>query len=165
MPWRRVWLPTSVFLSAQPHGQRSLAGYSPQGRKESETTERPHFHFSWKMRIKVLTTNAVEPWEVKNLHSKTKELQTRSNYSWVPIQAMWPWAQQLINPSEPVASYLQWGEWDLPHSIFVRLNKFRQMIKPIPPNSHMCKMTKAWWLPWWSSGHSVLPLQGHEFDL
>ena len=26
------------------HGQRSLVGYSPQGRKESDTTERLHFH-------------------------------------------------------------------------------------------------------------------------
>ena len=28
------------------HGQRSLVGYSPWGRKESDTTERLHFHFS-----------------------------------------------------------------------------------------------------------------------
>ena len=28
-----------------PHGQRSLAGYSPWRRKESDTTERLHFHF------------------------------------------------------------------------------------------------------------------------
>ena len=26
------------------HGRRSLVGYSPQGRKESDTTERLHFH-------------------------------------------------------------------------------------------------------------------------
>ena len=29
-----------VFLPGESHGQRSLAGYSPHGRKESETTER-----------------------------------------------------------------------------------------------------------------------------
>ena len=28
------------------HGRRSLVGYSPWGRKESDTTERLHFHFS-----------------------------------------------------------------------------------------------------------------------
>ena len=28
-----------VFLSGESHGQRSLAGYSPWGRKESDTTE------------------------------------------------------------------------------------------------------------------------------
>ena len=27
------------------HGQRSIVGYSPWGRKESDTTERLHFHF------------------------------------------------------------------------------------------------------------------------
>ena len=31
--------PTPVFLSGEFHGQRSLAGYSPWGHKESDTTE------------------------------------------------------------------------------------------------------------------------------
>ena len=32
-PWRRKWQPTLVFLPGKSHGQRSLAGYSPRGRK------------------------------------------------------------------------------------------------------------------------------------
>ena len=43
IPWRRERLPTPVFLPGESHGQRSLAGYSPQGRKESDTTERLTF--------------------------------------------------------------------------------------------------------------------------
>ena len=39
IPWRREWVPTPVFLSGESHGQRSLAGYSPRGRKELDTTE------------------------------------------------------------------------------------------------------------------------------
>ena len=39
IPWRRARQPTSVFLPGESHGQRSLAGYSPWGRKESDTTE------------------------------------------------------------------------------------------------------------------------------
>ena len=39
------WHPTPVFLPGESHGQRSLVGYSPRGRKESDTTERLHFHF------------------------------------------------------------------------------------------------------------------------
>ena len=39
LPWRREWLPTPVFLLQESHGQRSLAGYSPLGRKESDMTE------------------------------------------------------------------------------------------------------------------------------
>ena len=39
IPWKRAWQPTPVFLHRASHGQRSLAGYSPSDRKESETTE------------------------------------------------------------------------------------------------------------------------------
>ena len=39
-PWRRKWQPTPVFLPGEVRGQRSLMGYSPWGRKESDTTER-----------------------------------------------------------------------------------------------------------------------------
>ena len=39
IPWRRAWQPTPVFLPGKSHGQRSLAGYSPWGHKESDTTE------------------------------------------------------------------------------------------------------------------------------
>ena len=35
IPWRRKWQPTPVFLPGKSHGQRSLAGYSPCGCKES----------------------------------------------------------------------------------------------------------------------------------
>jgi len=38
-PWRRAWQPTPVFLPGEFHGQRSLAGYSPWGRKELDMTE------------------------------------------------------------------------------------------------------------------------------
>ena len=42
-PWRRKWQSTPVFFPGKSHGQRSLVGYSPWGRKESDTTERLHF--------------------------------------------------------------------------------------------------------------------------
>ena len=42
-PWRREWQPTAVFLPRKSHGQRSLVGYSPWDRKESDTTEQLHF--------------------------------------------------------------------------------------------------------------------------
>ena len=43
IPWRRKWQPTPVFLPGESHGQRSMAGYSPGGHKESDMTERLHF--------------------------------------------------------------------------------------------------------------------------
>ena len=39
IPWRRAWQPTPVFLPGESHGWRSLVGYSPWGRKESDRTE------------------------------------------------------------------------------------------------------------------------------
>ena len=37
--WSRKRQPTPVFLPGESHGQRSLAGYSPQGHKESDMIE------------------------------------------------------------------------------------------------------------------------------
>ena len=44
-PWRREWQPTLVFLAGEFHGQKSLAGYSSLGRKESDMAEQlTHTH-------------------------------------------------------------------------------------------------------------------------
>ena len=63
--WKWVWtrerLPTPVFLPGEFHGQRSLAGYSPWGPKESDTTERltqhlemGHAHLSFIISVRVM---------------------------------------------------------------------------------------------------------------
>ena len=39
MNWKMNWIPTPVFLPGEFYGQRSLAGYSPWGRKESDMTK------------------------------------------------------------------------------------------------------------------------------
>ena len=46
IPWRREWLPTSVFWPGEFHGQRSLADYNPWGHKELDLTEQLSFHFT-----------------------------------------------------------------------------------------------------------------------
>ena len=38
-PLEKEWLPTPAFLLRECHAQRSLAGYSPWGCKESDMTE------------------------------------------------------------------------------------------------------------------------------
>ena len=45
---RRKWHPpTPAFLPGEFHGQRRLVGYSPQGHKESDTTEtNTHYHLT-----------------------------------------------------------------------------------------------------------------------
>ena len=42
---RRQWHPTPVLLPGKSQGRRSLVGWSPWGREESDTA-RLHFHFS-----------------------------------------------------------------------------------------------------------------------
>ena len=44
IPWRKKRQPIPVFLPGESHGQRSLVGYSPWGRKESDTTVRLSTH-------------------------------------------------------------------------------------------------------------------------
>ena len=39
IPWRMEWQLTAVSLPGEFHGQRSLAGFSPWGCKESDMTE------------------------------------------------------------------------------------------------------------------------------
>ena len=58
MSWRRKWQPTLVFLPGKSHGQWNLVGYSPWGRKESDTNEQLHFHFSFTMEDNLFFTLA-----------------------------------------------------------------------------------------------------------
>ena len=42
IPWSRKWQPTPVFMPRKFHGQRSLVGYNPWGRKASDANENTH---------------------------------------------------------------------------------------------------------------------------
>ena len=46
----------SVFLPGKSHRGRSLAGYSPWGHKESDTTERIHFHIQERSKSQISKT-------------------------------------------------------------------------------------------------------------
>ena len=42
--WKRKWQPTPGFVPGESHTWRCLVGLSPWGHKESDMTERLHFH-------------------------------------------------------------------------------------------------------------------------
>ena len=65
IPWRRKWQPTPVFLPREPHGRRSLVGYSPWGRKESDTTRRLHFHFHFHFLQWTTFCQNSSPWPIR----------------------------------------------------------------------------------------------------
>ena len=65
-PWRRNQQPTPVVLPGKSHGQRSLAGYSLWGHKESNMTEHMHTctwaHTQIQLKLKCkLSRNHIEP--------------------------------------------------------------------------------------------------------
>ena len=60
-----AWHPTPVLLPEKSHGRRSLVGYSPWGHKESDTTERLHFHFSFScIGEEMATHSSVLAWRI-----------------------------------------------------------------------------------------------------
>ena len=73
--WRRKWQPTPVLLPGKSYGQRSVVGYSPWGRKESDATK--HLQFTslcssafsktswniWKFTVHVLLKPGSENFE------------------------------------------------------------------------------------------------------
>ena len=62
---RRQWHPTPVLLPAKFHGRRSLVGYSPWGRTESDMIKRLHFHFSFHALEKEMATHSsVLAWRI-----------------------------------------------------------------------------------------------------
>ena len=60
---RRRWHPTPVLLPGKSYGRRSLVGCSPWGRKESDTTERLHFHFH-ALEKEMATHSSVLAWRI-----------------------------------------------------------------------------------------------------
>ena len=66
-PWRRAWQPTPIFLPGKSHEQRSLVGYGPQDRQQSDLTEATEntcihvsIHFPKSFPIQVITKHWTE---------------------------------------------------------------------------------------------------------
>ena len=68
--------PTPVLLPGKSHGRRSLVGCSPRGRKESDTTQRPHFQFQGIFHAKMGTIkdrNVRDVSEAEDIKKKWQE--------------------------------------------------------------------------------------------
>ena len=77
--WRRKWHPTPVLLPGKSHGRRNLVGYSPWGCKESDTTERVHFHFPPAVWVGLPTTmDCAEHLDKTHTHSQRSRLSQTS---------------------------------------------------------------------------------------
>ena len=119
MPWRRTWQPTPEFLPGESHGQRSLVGYSPRGRREPDTTEQltlrlPWWLRRWRIRLQCETWLPSLGWE----DPLEKEMATRSSV--LPWGIPWteePGGLQSIGSQRvghdwatfPFSFFIQWG--------------------------------------------------------
>ena len=99
IPWRRARQPTPVFLPGEFRGQRSLAGYSPQDRKESDVTGHACFlacvvalvcHPARRKTVGALllgplTHTFKHQLTCHSAHSCTQRLRTQSGYCFISI--------------------------------------------------------------------------------
>ena len=60
---RRKWHPTLVLLPGKSHGWRSLVGYSPWGREESDVSERLHFSLH-ALEKEMATHSSILAWRI-----------------------------------------------------------------------------------------------------
>ena len=73
IPRKRAWQPTLVFLSGESQARRSLAGYSPQGHRELDTTEATQ-----QQRLHDTLRNSI--WVSRSLHSTCTEVTQAVEY-------------------------------------------------------------------------------------
>ena len=97
--WRRQWHPTPVLLPGKSHGWRSLEGCSPWGRKESDMTERLHFHFH-ALEKEMATHSSVLAWRIPGTgepgglpsvgsQSRTRLKRLSRGYCYSPVRQKW----------------------------------------------------------------------------
>ena len=96
IPRRRKCQPTPVFLFGESHEQRSLAGYSPQGRKElvmTEVTLHGNTHLPSALFFKVQKKKAIF---VPRERTQTSPFGHLNTCSWTSFNCHWVWAINML---------------------------------------------------------------------
>ena len=118
IPWRRKWQPTPVSLLGESHGQRSLAGYSPWGHKESNMTE-------W-LTLSLSCSHLVSPFILSELHSFQVSFTSQRCPS-LPLPVLCiPLLRKTIHSSSLTISLMSvsptlWCVWSFPHHLSLAL--------------------------------------------
>ena len=74
IPWRREWLPMPLFLPEESHGQMSLAGYSPWGPKELDTTEQLTLYLlGSELKVTQSCRLFASPWTIQSMEFSRPE--------------------------------------------------------------------------------------------
>ena len=97
VPWWRKWQPIPVFLPGESHRERSLAGYSPGGRKELDTTEvTQHTHLQCSHFVDILKVKPGSMWLFENNFFSITIILLRVNPSWCFYQESVPFNCHLV---------------------------------------------------------------------
>ena len=119
---RRQWHPTPVLLPGKSHGWRSLVGYSPWGRWESDTTERLHFHFS----LSCIGEGNGNPLQCSCLENpRDKGAWWAAIYGVAQSQT---WLKQLSSSSSSSSSYARWLASIAIYLCFVNIKELQSWI-------------------------------------
>ena len=166
IPLRREMLPTPVFLPRESQGQRSLAGYSPWGRKESDVTEQ----------LAIFISHPCYLWDISPVKGHLSERETLGSTAW--CEKMETEDQRKLHGPGVVTSYPQ--NWSASGQFcWTRACGLKEsMASSVPLRDwdfflffvlwHLFKALLYFWrcvlfqgLHWWSSGlDSALPMQG-----
>ena len=102
-PRRREWQPPPVLLPRESHGQRSLAGYSPWGHKELDTTEL----VGWSPLSKCYSI-----WKIWQISSSS--LAPFEDGIWVYKVLLWLHGSEGVEPQIHMGFWLSTGiQWNL----------------------------------------------------
>ena len=108
IPRGRKWQPTPEFLSGELHAQRSLAGYSPWGYKESDTTEWPILSLPWLSKLSPIWPQPASS-STSRLSSPAKACPT------MHISSPLNHKGQLRFPNTPMPFHTTWGGFQSTH--------------------------------------------------
>ena len=101
IPCRREWQPTPACWPVESHGQRSLVGYSPWGRRESDTTERLRTHARVNKASMQTVLSMSLAWFSVLIHSNSKPFKFQNFLSsgslWLQPPLECPWGQRSQN--------------------------------------------------------------------
>ena len=151
---RRAWQPTPVFLPGESHGQRSLAGCSPWGQKESDTTQWLRMHAS------MLLYNCLESLIINKTLSLVQSINRIQLFAtpWIPAHQ----ASLSITNSRSSLKFM-FIESVMPSSHLILCCPLL-LLPPIPPSvrvfydeSTLCIR----WPKYWSFSFSIIPSKVH----
>ena len=151
---RRAWQPTPVFLPGESHGQSSLAGCSPWGHKESDTTQWLSMHAS------MLLYNCLESLVINKTFSSVQSLSRFRLFAtpWIPAHQ----ASLSITNSWSSLKF-KFIESVMPSSHLI-LCRPLLLLPPIPPSIRVFSNDSTLCIRWpkyWSFSFSIIPSKVH----